>query len=100
MKKLALAAVCFAAMTCGLASHSAQAQVVVRIAPPPPIVEHYGPAPHPGWVWTGGYHRWDGARYVWTPGAWVAPPRPRAYWVPAHWAHRRGGYVFIAGHWR
>jgi hypothetical protein len=100
MMKLALAAVCFAAMTCGVVSQSAQAQVVIRVGPPPPIVEHYGPRPHPGYVWVGGYHRWDGARYNWTPGYWAAPPRPHAYWVPGRYEHRRGGYVFIEGHWR
>ncbi len=100
MKRLVLAALCFAGLTSGLALHSAQAQVVVRIAPPAPIIEHYGPRPRPGYVWVGGYHRWDGGRYVWTPGYWAAPPRPRAYWVPGHWAPRPGGYVFIEGHWR
>ncbi len=100
MKKLILAAICFAGLTSGIAMNSAQAQVVVRIAPPPPIVEHYGPRPHPGYVWVGGYHRWDGARYVWVPGSWAAPPRPYAHWVPGRWAHRPGGYVWIEGHWR
>ncbi len=100
MKKTALALVCFAAMTSGLAMHSAAAQIVVRIAPPPPIVEHYGPRPRPGYVWVGGYHRWDGGRYNWSPGYWAAPPRPHAYWVPGHYRRTPGGYVFIEGHWR
>ena len=100
MKKLALATICFAAMTCGLASQSANAQVVIRVGPPPPVVEHYGPRPHPGYVWVGGYHRWDGGRYNWTPGYWAAPPRPRAVWVPGRYDHRRDGYVFREGHWR
>src|SRR5215831_14517621 len=61
------------------------ADVVVRIAPPRPLVERRVPPPGPGYVWTRGYHRWDGRAYVWTPGAWVMPPRRRAHWVPAHW---------------
>jgi len=32
----------------------AQVGIVVRVAPPAPIVEHYGPAPRPGWVWIAG----------------------------------------------
>jgi hypothetical protein len=28
------------------------------------------------------------------------PPRPRAVWVPGYWAHRPGGYFWIAGYWR
>ena len=80
---------------------SASAQhIYVRIGPPPVVVEHPGRRPHPGWVWVGGYHRWDGARYVWVPGNWVAPPRPHAEWVPGHWRHEAGGWYWVEGHWR
>lgn len=75
-------------------------RIFVRLAPPVPIVEHYGPPPHHGWVWVGGYQRWTGAGYVWAPGYWARPPRPYAVWVPAHWAPRPRGWVFIRGHWR
>lgn len=83
-----------------MAPAASMAQVVVRIGPPAPIVEHYGPAPHPGWVWESGYHRWDGQRYVWVGGHWDHPPRPGAVWVPHHWVHRHGGWVLVEGHWR
>ena len=76
------------------------AEVVVRIGPPAPIVEHYGPAPAPGYVWIAGYHRWDGGRYVWVPGRWDRPPRAHAVWVPHRWEHRHGGWVMVEGHWR
>jgi hypothetical protein len=76
------------------------AQVVVRIAPPPPIVEHHEHAPHPGWVWVDGYHRWDGHHYVWSRGHWDHPPREGAVWVPHHWVHRGDGWVLVEGHWR
>ncbi len=75
-------------------------QVVIRIGPPAPIVERPGPRPGAGFVWIGGYHRWDGGRYVWVPGRWDRPPRPHARWVAPHYTHRRGGYVFVEGHWR
>lgn len=75
-------------------------EVFVRVAPPRPLVERRIPAPGPGYVWTSGYHRWDGRAYVWMPGAWVRPPRPHAHWVAAHWAHRGGGWVLVEGHWR
>lgn len=78
----------------------AEVGIAVRVGPPAPIVEHYGPPPHPGYVWVAGYQRWDGARYIWAPGYWTARPRPRAVWVPHHWVHRRGGWVLIPGHWR
>jgi hypothetical protein len=50
-------------------------------------------------VWHPGYHRWDGARYVWIPGAYVAPPRPYARWIPGHWQNTPRGYVWVEGHW-
>lgn len=84
----------------GLAITASAADVFVRIAPPRPLHERRLPAPGRGYVWTPGYHRWDGRAYAWSPGAWVQPPRARAHWVPAHWAHRRGGWVFVEGHWR
>ena len=76
------------------------AQVYVRVGPPAPIVERRGPPPGAGYVWIAGYHRWDGARYVWEPGRWDRPPRPHAVWVHHHWVHRHGGCLLIEGHWR
>jgi opacity protein-like surface antigen len=96
VKKLALASL----LAFALLPAASFAQVYVRVGPPVAVVEHPGPRPHPGWVWTAGYHRWDGARYVWTPGAWVAPPRPHAVWVAHRWEHRSGGWVLVEGHWR
>jgi len=88
---------------CGLmlaASLAAGAQVVVRIGPPPPRpVEVVPVAPHPGWVWQPGYHRWDGHGYVWVPGHYSEPPYEHAHWVEGHWDHRGGGYVWVDGHW-
>jgi hypothetical protein len=76
------------------------AQVVVRIAPPAPIVEVHDHPPHAGWVWEDGYHRWDGHRYVWVKGRWVKPPHPGAEWVAHRWEQRNGGWVLVEGHWR
>ncbi len=98
MKKTAWAVLLSLAML--PAAGMAQVGVVVRVAPPAPIVEHYGRPPHHGDVWIAGYHRWDGAHYVWVHGYWGHPPHPGWVWVPAHWAHRRGGWVLIEGHWR
>ena len=82
-----------------LAPAVSMAQVIVRIAPPTPIVEHYGNPPHPGWVWVSGYHRWNGHRYVWVKGYWAHPPHPGAVWVAHRWEQRNGGWVMIEGHW-
>jgi hypothetical protein len=99
MKKYLLSAA-FATL---LACSAAQAQVVVRIGPPPPRPVEVIPARpigHPGWIWVPGFHRWDGRAYVWVSGHYVEPPRPRARWVAGHWAERRGGWIWIEGHWR
>jgi len=96
MKKIALALL-LALTLCPAASF---AQVVIRVGPPAPIVETRGPRPDRGYVWIGGYHRYDGGRYIWTPGRWDRPPHPGGVWVAHHWVHRHGEWVLIEGHWR
>jgi hypothetical protein len=96
MSKLFLSAL----FACAAAIGTAQAQVVVRVAPPRAVVERPGPRPGPQFVWIPGYHRWDSRAYVWVPGRWEAPPRRHAHWVPARWVHRHNGWVLIEGHWR
>jgi hypothetical protein len=76
------------------------AEIVVKVAPPARIVETRPVAPGPGYVWVGGYHRWDGHAYVWTPGEWRRPPHEHAHWVDHRWVHRKDGYVFVEGHWK
>ncbi len=79
---------------------AASAEVYVRVAPPPPVHRGIvGVAPSPNHVWVNGYHEWAGGNYVWRPGTWVARPYPRAFWVDARWVPRRGGWVFVPGHW-
>jgi hypothetical protein len=75
-------------------------EVVVRVAPPHAVVETRVVAPSPNHVWIAGYHRWDGAAYVWVPGRWELPPHPHAHWVAHKWVKRHGGYVLVEGHWR
>lgn len=57
-------------------------------APPPAPVEVIPPAP-PGYVWNPGYWAWNGFRYVWVQGHWVAAApvyAPPAYgWVGPRW---------------
>jgi hypothetical protein len=89
-----------AVMATGL-SVAGEAAVYVRVAPPRPVVERVVPRPRGGMVWVGGYYRWTGRAYVWTPGRWAHPPRPAAVWVAPHWDFVAGrGYVFVAGFWR
>ena len=69
---------------------TAGAQVYVRIGPPPPPRREVIPAARPGYAW----------QYVWTPGEYVAAPRPAARWVPGHWRNSPRGYYWVEGHWR
>jgi WXXGXW repeat (2 copies) len=96
MKKIALALL----LALTMVPAASYAQVVIRVGPPAPIVEHPGPPPDRGYVWVAGYHRYDVDHYVWVPGHWDRPPHPGAHWVAHHWVHRNGQWVLIEGHWR
>jgi hypothetical protein len=75
-------------------------RLYVRVGPPAPIFEARVVAPGPGYIWVGGYHTWDRGAYIWVPGRWVLPPRPRAIWVPGRWERDRHGWFWMDGHWR
>lgn len=77
------------------------ARVVVRVAPPLPLVEAVPVVPvAASGVWRFGYWSWSGGRYVWIPGVYVTPPRPGAAWVPGRWVAGRRGWVWVGGYWR
>jgi len=100
LKQPTLAAVAGLVLATSLAVTSANAQIVVRIGPPPPRpVEVAPPPPHEGLVWQPGYHRWDGHGYVWVPGHYEHPPYAHAHWVEGHWVNHGGGWVWHEGHW-
>jgi hypothetical protein len=70
----------------------------VTIAPPAPVVETYGVAPTPGYVWIGGYRTWAGGRHVWVGGHWEAPRRGYR-WEPHRWVRGPDGWHMHEGHW-
>ena len=102
----ARAAVCALFMTgafvisAACVSAAPRERIYVRVGPPAPIVETRVVSPGRGYVWVTGYHVWNGAAYVWTPGRWMLPPRPRKVWVAPHWRHERRVWFFVEGHWR
>jgi len=98
MRKQLLTAALAVVMTAATAAGAQH--VYVRVGPPVPPREVVPPPPHAGWVWHRGYHRWDGARYVWVPGTYVEPPYRHARWVPGHWRRGPRGYYWVEGHWR
>lgn len=79
----------------------ARGEVVVKEAPPPPIVEVIAnAAPSPNHVWVSGYWFWNGQSYVWIKGGWYPRPRGVTGWVAGHWEKRAEGSVWIGGYWR
>ncbi len=74
----------------------APAPVVVRAAPPAPLVTYATPAPGPGSSWVGGYWYPSGARYAWHAGYWARPAFYGAHWVGPRYAHGR----YYGGYWR
>ena len=97
MRKLFLTSLVALVMGAGSAQ---AADIFVRVAPPPVVVEHHGHAPSRRHVWVPGYQRWDGRRYVWERGHWEVPPRRNARWIAPRWERRHGRYFFFEGHWR
>jgi hypothetical protein len=71
---------------------------VVMVAPPAPQYEEIGVAPTPGYVYFGGYWRWEGGRHVWTRGHW-GPGRPGYHWEGHSWVRYHDGWRLREGHW-
>jgi len=94
-------AIAVAVFAFSLGTAAVNAQVYVRIGPPPVVVERPSRRPGPRYVWVAGYYRWNGRRYVWVPGRWVKPPR-RSYttWIPGRWVQGPRGWVWVQGRWR
>jgi hypothetical protein len=68
--------------------------------PPPAEVEVVPASPGVEYVWVGGYHRWDGRRYVWIRGRYYRRPHAAARWEAAHWEARGRGHIWVEGRWR
>ncbi|MFJ3486093.1 YXWGXW repeat-containing protein [Pseudomonas sp. NPDC090202] len=75
----------------------AQADVIIRQAPPPMRMEPM-PGPRHGYAWDRGHWRWDGRGYVWAPGHWQRVRR-NAQWQPGHWESRGPNWYWIEGRW-
>ena len=68
--------------------------------PPEEVVESYGVAPGPEFVWIGGHHVWAGRAYRWEAGRWARPPRRGARWEKGRWEKRQRGWRYTEGRWR
>lgn len=71
---------------------------VIAPQPPPERVIEVEPMARPGYVWSRGYWRWEGGRYVAVHGHWV-PERPGYRYVHPHWEQRNNGWYWQRGGW-
>jgi hypothetical protein len=81
------------------AARGVPAPSAISMAPPPPRVEVYGPAPGVDYSWTPGYYAYRDNAYFWTDGAWSRPPREGLGWVDARYVGIGGHYYFQPGRW-
>ncbi|MBC7536357.1 MAG: YXWGXW repeat-containing protein [Ferruginibacter sp.] len=84
-------------LVCFLAGN---AQVVIKVRPGPPVIRVRPASPGPRHVWVNGNYIYRGGKYVYTDGYWSVPPPRYRNWREGHWKKRRGGWVWMPGHWR
>jgi hypothetical protein len=73
-------------------------QPVLVDVPPPSGTWEATPPPAEGWTWSAGYHRWEGERYVWTPGEWILTKEGHDY-RQRRWVERDGKWMLTGGDW-
>lgn len=79
---------------------TAHAQFIIKVRPGPPVARVRPVCPGPAYVWVAGDYVWHGGTYVYKEGYWVMPPRGHRMWKEGRWRHRRGGWVWVPGHWK
>jgi len=95
LKKTFVAALVAASL--GSVALPAAADVIVRVAPPPPRAEHVPPPRH-GYVWVPGHWDWNGRRHVWVHGTWLRERHGYSYHEPA-WVEHDGRWSMERGRW-
>jgi hypothetical protein len=90
----------------GLSCHPVAAQYWLTPSPYPPVPPpRYEPVPPPpedymeSMIWLPGHWRWNGARYDWIPGHYVARPSVANRWSPGRWVPTPRGPMWVGPHW-
>ncbi len=81
-------------------SFASNAQFVIKVRPGTPVVRVRPIAPGPRHVWVSGEYVWRSGQYYYNDGYWATPPSHHKHWVEGRWKHRRGGWIWIPGHWK
>lgn len=76
------------------------AQIVVKVRPPQPVIKVRPVAPSPAHVWVGGEWVWVDGKYNYKDGYWERPSHGNRVWVSGRWKHTKLGWVWVPGHWR
>ncbi|WP_394781078.1 YXWGXW repeat-containing protein [Undibacterium sp.] len=95
IKKILLAAMLTASI--GAVTAPASAEIIVRVAPPPPRTEVV-PAPRRGYLWVPGHWDWRGNQHVWARGTWIRERRGYVYQEP-RWTEHEGRWHYQQGAW-
>ena len=72
-------------------------EVIAPQAPPTRVIE-VEPAQRPGYLWSRGYWRWEGGRYVPVHGHWETV-RPGYRYQHPYWESRGDGWHYHVGVW-
>jgi hypothetical protein len=97
MKRLITAGA--AVILIGLSIGAAVAQPPIPYGPVPEPRVEVVPPPRHGYYWEPGRWHWNGYRYVWFGGRWVAGGPHRGNWLPGHWQWNGHRYIWIPAHW-
>lgn len=73
-------------------------RVFVTEKPVEVVVERPKP-PGPNYVWIGPGYVKKGGKQVYRQGYWTTPRNYRHRWIEGRWKAKRGGWVWIPGHW-
>jgi len=98
IRKILVAAMLAASL--GSIATTAGAEIIIRVAPPPPRMEA-APQPRHGYVWVGGHWVWSNRqhKHQWVAGTWVRERHGHHYAQPT-WVERDGGWTMQQGGWR
>ena len=70
---------------------------------PAPLNERVPAPPHSEMAqsWRPGYYDWNGSRYAWTPGRWVAAAGHGTLWQDGYWRQTgTSSYAWVPPGWR
>jgi len=81
-------------------SHRVYTEERIVYTRPAPVEYARPAAPSRNLVWVDGEYAWRNGRYEYVKGYWIAPQGNQQHYVRGYWVKKRGGYIWVPGHWR